>query len=198
MSLTKAFREPDLNAPRFRPKAAEILNIEFYKAFRKEHPKYAYLKDAEIREIIYRVNGKIWETAIEYRDGVELPEQLGYIFIASFPHSKRSNNINYKLSKKIQYEVKHRNWESDQYLAKIVYTNHGSKYRFKYSNLWGFDPVRQFSRTVAKVYPEEFKKYVILDNYKRINEIFRKNSFKMYINKVEQDKLAEYDEFNFD
>lgn len=194
--MSKPFRKPDLNAPRFRGKRLNILNAEFCEAFRKEHPKYAHLTNQDIKDIIHNVNGKLWQTVIDERDGVELPEQLGYIFIGSCPAKKM--NKDYKTSKELQQLIQHRNWESDNYLAKIFYTNYGSKYRFMYSKLWGFKPVRQFSRTVGQTYPEQYLKYVIVENNRRINEIFGKKVFKMEMEKLENEMLKTYDEFDLD
>lgn len=194
--MSKPFRKPDLNAPRFRGKRLNILNADFCDEFRKEHPKYAHLSNKDIKEIIHGVNGKLWQTVIDERDGVELPEQLGYIFIGSCPAKKV--NKDYKTSKELQQLIQHRNWESDNYLAKIFYTNYGSKYRFMFSKLWGFKPVRQFSRCVGQTYPEQYLKYLVVDNKRRINEIFSKKAFKMDIEKIEEEMLKTYDEFDFD
>lgn len=194
--MSKPFRKPDLNAPRFRGKRLNILNAEFCDEFRKEQPKYAHLSNQDIKDIIHNVNGKLWQTVIDERDGVELPEQLGYIFIGSCPAKKV--NKDYKTSKELQQLIQHRNWESDNYLAKIFYTNYGSKYRFMFSKLWGFKPVRQFSRSVGQTYPEQYLKYLVVDNKRRINEIFSKRAFKMDIEKIEEEMLKTYDEFDFD
>lgn len=194
--MSKPFRKPDLSAPRFRGKRLNILNAQFCEAFRKEHPKYAHLSNQDIKDIIHNVNGKLWQTVIDERDGVELPEQLGYIFIGSCPAKKM--NKDYKTSKELQQLIQHRNWESDNYLAKIFYTNYGSKYRFLHSKLWGFKPVRQFSRTVGQTYPEQYLKYVVVDNNRRINEIFSKRAFKMDMEKIENEMLKTYDEFDLD
>ena len=194
--MSKPYRKPDLNAPRFRGKRLRILNAEFYKAFRKEHPKYAYLSDQDIKQIVEGVNGRLWQTVIDERDGVELPEQLGYIFIGSCPAKKV--NKDYKTSGELQQLIQHRNWESDNYLAKIFYTNYGSKYRFMFSKLWGLKPVRQFSRSVGQTYPEQYLKYLVIDNKRRINEIFSKKAFKMDIEKQEKEMLKDYNEFDLD
>jgi hypothetical protein len=135
-------------------------------------------------------------TVIDERDGVELPEQLGYIFIGSCPAKKM--NKDYKTSKELQQLIQHRNWESDNYLAKIFYTNYGSKYRFMFSKLWGFKPVRQFSRSVGQTYPDQYLKYLVVDNKRRINEIFGKKAFKMDIEKQEKEMLKDYNEFDLD
>lgn len=189
------FRKPDLNAPRYRAKYLDVLNIEFYNEFRKEHPKYNHLSNKDIKNIIKDVNGKIWETVIEDRNGVELPEQLGYVFIGSCPAPKKENP-NYYMSKELKKVIQHRNWESDQYLAKIFYTNSGAKYRFKFSNLWGFSPIRQFSRTVGKTYPENYTKYLVVDNYRNINTIFRKQKFRMDMEDLERELQKTYNEFD--
>lgn len=192
----REFRKPDLNAPRYRAQRPEMLNSAFYKSFRENNPKYNHLTDKDIRTIVYNVNGKIWETVIEERNGIELPEQLGYIFIGSCPAPKK-DNPNYYVSKQLTKIIQHRNWESDQYLAKIFYTNAASKYRFQFSNLWGLSPVRQFSRTVGKVYPENFNKYLVVDDYKRINAVFNKRMYSLDMQKIEKEILnTTYNEFD--
>ena len=81
---------------------------------------------------------------------------------------------------------------------KIFYTNFETKYRFKNHDLWGFTGVRDFKRTVAKVYPTEWKKYVMVDNILKISRLFRIEKFKHM--KIEETKelLKDYDEFNLD
>lgn len=192
----KEFRKPDLNAPRYRTQRQDILNKDFYNLFRETNPKYSHLSDKDIRTIIKEVNGKIWTTVLEERNGIELPEQLGYIFIGSCPAPKK-DNPNYHISKKLDKIIQHRNWESDQYLAKIFYTNAASKYRFQFSNLWGLSPVRQFSRKVAEVYPENFNKYIVVEDYKRINAVFSKKMYGLDMRKIEKEILKTvYNEFD--
>lgn len=192
----KEFNKPDLNAPRFRPKKHNILNKEFYKAFRAKHPKYAHLSDKDIKQVIVAFNGKIWNTIIDERDGIELPEQLGNVFIGSCP-KKKKDNINYHLSAIHGYKIQNTNWESDQYVAKIFYTNYENKYKFKFHELWGFTGVRDFKRTIAKVYPQEWKRYILIDNTQRISRLFRKAQAKEFLLKEQEIKLDNYDEFDF-
>jgi hypothetical protein len=192
----KEFRKPDLNAPRYRAQRQDILNKDFYNLFRETNPKYSQLTDKDIRTIIKEVNGKIWGTVIDERNGIELPEQLGYIFIGSCPAPKK-DNPNYHISKKLDKIIQHRNWESDQYLAKIFYTNAASKYRFQFSNLWGLSLVRQFSRKVSEVYPENFNKYIVVEDYKRINAVFSKKMYGLDMRKIEKEILKTvYNEFD--
>ncbi len=193
--MSKSYRKPDLKAPRFRAKRLNLLNAAFYDAFREENPKFDYLTDKDIKKIISAVNGKTWQTVIDERDGVELPEQLGYIFIGSCPAKKVNND--YKTSSELQQLIQHRNWKSDSYLAKIFYTNYGSKYKFAFSRLWGFKPARQFSRSVGQTYPDQYLKYLVVDNKQYINEMFKKRSYKLYREEIESEMLKSYDEFDF-
>lgn len=193
----QAFRKPDLHAPRYRSTRKNILNEAFYNSFREAHPHFAYLTNKDIKSIVTEVNGKIWQRVIDKRDGVELPERLGYIFIGSCP-PKRSPNRDYFMSKKLETEIRHRNWESDNFLAKIFYTNYGNKYRFQFAKLWGLSPTRDFSRTVGKTYPSQYNLYVQVEDKKTINELFRKRNYKMIVTRQEQDILKTYDEFDLD
>lgn len=194
--MPKTFKKPDLNAPRYRPKKLNLTNFDFYERFIKEHPKYSSLTVNEFKDIIKVFNGKIWETAIKERDGVQLPEQLGYIFIGSCPRKK--SNVDFNKSSNYGVVLQNQNWESDDYLAKIFYTNFETKYRFKNHELWGFKGVRDFTRMVGQTYPKEWKKYVQVDNLMKISKLFRLQTYKQM--KIEETKelLKDYDEFNLE
>jgi hypothetical protein len=194
--MAKACKKPDLNAPRYRPKKLNLTNIDCYNKFIKEHPKYADLSLKKFKEIITSFNGMIWNTVINERDGVQLPEQLGYIFIGSCPRKK--SNVDFKKSGEYGVVLQNQNWESDQFTAKIFYTNFETKYRFKNHELWGFKGVRDFTRMVGKTYPTEWKKYIQVDNYLKVSKLFRKHKFE-HNRKIETiDLLKDYDEFNLE
>lgn len=194
--MAKTYKKPDLNAPRYRPKKLNLTNTEFYERFLKENSKYSSLTIDQFKNIIKTFNGKIWETVVNERDGVQLPEQLGYLFIGSCPRKK--SNVDFSKSKQYGVVLQHQNWESDQFAAKIFYTNYETKYRFKNHELWGFKGVRDFTRTVGKTYPKEWKKYIQVDNLFRVSRLFRSEKFKQSRQQETKDLLKEYDEFNLD
>ena len=195
--MGKQFRKPDLNAPRYRPKKLNLTNIEFYNKFLEDHPKHSNLSSNMFKDIIKKFNGKIWRDIVDKRDGVELPEQLGYIFIGTCPR-KKNDNLDFKKSEHYGVKIQNQNWESDQYVAKIFYTNFETKYRFKNHDLWGFTGLRDFKRTVAQVYPKEWKKYVQVDNLVKVSRLFRIQKFKQRKVLDTKELLKNYDEFNLD
>lgn len=192
--MARPYKQPDLNAPRFRPKKLNFTNQEYYDKFIQENPRYAHITLSQFKEVQTVFNGMIWNTVIDERDGVELPEQLGFIFIGTCPRKK--SNIDFKKSATYGQVLQNNNWESDDYLAKIFYTNFETKYRFKNHDLWSFTGLRDFKRTVGKTYPLQWKKYVMVDNMVRISRLFRKQNYKH--KKIEETKEAfeTYDEFN--
>ena len=190
------YKKPDLNAPRYRSKKLNLTNVNSYNRFIEDHPHLEKISIQKFKEIINTFNKKIWETVIDYRDGVELPEQLGYLFIGTCPRKK--SNVDFHKSAEYGVKLQNQNWESDQYLAKIFYTNYESKYKFKNHELWGFTGVRDFKRTVGKTYPKEWKKYVMVDNMVKVSRIFRKESYIQNKQKEVKNLLEEYDEFNLD
>jgi hypothetical protein len=194
--MSKQYKKPDLKAPRFRPKKLNLTNAGFYDQFLKDNPKHSDLSVSQFKEIIKVFNGKIWKNVVDSRDGVELPEQLGYLFIGSCPRKK--SNVDFKKSEQYGVVLQNQNWESDQYLAKIFYTNFETKYRFRNHDLWGFKGVRDFTRMVGQVYPKEWKKYLVVDNLVRISKIFRMNKQRDLRDIETQDLLKDYDEFNLE
>lgn len=191
----KEFKKPDLTAPRFRPKKNNILNADFYKRFIDKNPKYKSLTLHQVKEVITVFNRDIWEEVINSRDGIELPEQLGYLFIGTCKR-KIWENTNYKKSVIYGIKTQNQNWESDQYVAKIFYTNYENKYHFRFHELWGFSAIRDFKRSVAYTYPQEWKKYVIVDNLQKVSKLFRKEKFKQFKKQDTIQKLVDYDEFD--
>jgi hypothetical protein len=169
---------PDLNAPRFRNKTEGTLNKEFLEALRENVKSVKTLTDSEIKNLIVTFNGNVWKKVIDKRDGVDLPEQLGHIFIGTCQPPK-SKNVDFKSSMQHLKVVQHRNWESDNYLAKIFFTNYATKYKFKNHELWGFTPIRQFKRTLAKEYPKRWKQYVEIDSGKKISGLYKMRSLKI-------------------
>ncbi|TXG80741.1 MAG: hypothetical protein E6R13_07670 [Spirochaetes bacterium] len=165
------FKSPDLKAPRFKKKALGLLNAKTIREFKDKYPAYENIDNEKLKSIIKIFNRKMWEGVIEYRDGVELPDSLGYLFIGTCPAAK-TVNINYALSKQYGKVLTNKNWETDGNVGKIFYTNWATKYRFKNRELWGFEAVRDFKRTMAKTYPENWLRYVFMKNKYRIAQLY--------------------------
>ena len=197
--MIKDFKKPDLKAPRRREGSHNILqHNEFYKDFKLKYPEFELVPDKELKKIIKIFNESLWNHALHNRDGVELPEHLGYIFIGTcsspkvyntdFGKSIKNNDIRYRL----------KNFESDNYLAKIFYTNFSTKYKFKNRMLWKFTAVRDFKRSVSKVYPDNWKKYVQVENGKNISKYLNSYYKEQWIEKQINDFVIDplYNEFD--
>jgi len=193
----KEFKAPDLNAPRFRTKRLNFLNRSTLEEFKGKYPYHSDLELQTFSDIIKLFNGMIWQTVIDYRDGVELPESLGHLFIGTCPTSKKVN-VDFKKSKEYGKVIQNKNWDTDNKLAKIFYTNYYQKYRFANRELWGFEPVRQFKRTVASVYPENYQRYVVMNPGVRISTLYKKAMSVHQKAERDQIRLEEYDEFKLD
>lgn len=191
----KEAKKPDLNAPRFRRNLEGTLNNNFLKELYENVPSAKHLSKKEIKKIIVTFNKNIWLKVIDERDGVELPESIGHIFLGTCPPKKRTKNVDFKMSADYQKVIQHRNWESDKHLAKIFYTTFGTKYRFKFHDLWAFNGTRNFTRKVGETYPTNWKRYIEIPPILKISNLYKNNveSFK----KQEETKalLESYNEF---
>ena len=166
------FKKPDLSAPRFRAKTTNLLNKKMHGEFIKKYPKYKELELSQFKKIVTTYNGLIQEAAINHRDGVKLPESLGYVLFTKCDRPKQANT-DYAASAKYGKAVNHANWDSDNYLAKICYTNYSLKYRFSDRELWGFAPVKQFKSAVAGSFPKMYTSYIHLTENVKLSKLFK-------------------------
>jgi len=200
MNPTNSFKKPDLNAPRFRPDVLSLLNRKLFDKFIAEYPEYKGMDCEDFKKIINTFNRNLSQTAISDRDGVELPESMGFIFIGSCqPPRRKANNINYGLSIKHNTTVLNRNLGSDSFLAKIFYTNCSTKYRFQHREVWQFVASKEFAKNTSIAYKEDWKKYIQVENNLKISKLYRKNGTKDWAVRIRDDKPAEdYNEFELD
>jgi len=97
------YSKPNLKAPRFRRKRYNVISNDFIKRLKNKYPKSKNLKIADIRNIIGEFNEFMWNTVINTRDGVELPNNMGSIFIGS---CQRPTKFNIDKSKHISSILK--------------------------------------------------------------------------------------------
>jgi len=193
--MSKVFNKPNLTDPRFRPEVHEMMNQDFFKRFKEKYPRYKDVDNGTLKKVIKEFNTKFWETVIDHRDGVQLPEGLGYLFVGTCQTSKKTN-IDFGKSNKYGITVTNTNWNTDGKLAKIFYTNYANKYQFVNRDCWAFVACRNFKRTLAKTYPETWMNYVQVDPMKKIRKMFQGVVLKDMRKKAESKKLEDYNEFD--
>lgn len=192
--MPKEFKKPNLNAPRYRKTTFNPLNKEFFKLLKEAHPHLQKYSEPEIRKIIKVSNEFIAGKMVELRDGIEFPELLGNSLIGTCK-KKKGDNPNYKLSAELSKKIQQRNWESDGYLAKILYTNHEIKYKFKFHTLWTFKACRALTKATSVAYIKDWKKYIHLDSTMHITKLYRKQKINEKDLELKSNLLIDYNEF---
>ena len=190
----REFKKPDVKGPRFRPETKNILTKDFFILFKKKYPKYKTIDNIELRKIIKKFNQVVYQTVIDNRDGVQLPEQIGWLFIGTCQQSKKEN-IDYAKSLKYGLRVSNKNWESDGKLAKIFFSNHAPKHKIKNREFWSFVACREFKRSVAKQYPENWQMYVEANPQTKLQYTYGRSLYKNVILKNTEKELQKYNDF---
>jgi hypothetical protein len=191
----KEFKRPDVTAPRFRPEVKNVLSKEFFNLFKEKNVKYKGLENAALRKIIKHFNKTVYQTVIDARDGVQLPEQIGWLFIGTCQQSKKEN-IDYAKSLKYGVRVTNKNWDSDGKLAKIFFSNYAPKHRIKNREFWNFVACRDFKRAVAKSYPENWQMYVVADPKTKLQWAYSRTTYKDMKLRQTEKALQNYNEFD--
>jgi len=191
------YNKPNRKAPRFRKTVITVLDWRFYRKFKKKYPQYKDIPNKELGQIIASFNGQIQEKVIELRDGVELPEGLGFCFIGTCPPPKKKN-VDPKKSLESGQLIKYRNFDSDNKLAKIFYTNYASKYKFPLREVWQLTAVRSFKQRVSEAYKLNWTKYLQIDNFARISRAFTTRKKRDFMESIKYNVPDDYNEFALD
>jgi hypothetical protein len=191
----KEFKKPDVKGPRYRPEAQSILTKKFFEDFKNKYPKYKHLENADLRRIIKSFNEAFFQNVVDTRDGMQLPESIGWLFIGTCQTSKKKN-IDFAKSNKYGVTVTNKNWETDGKLAKIFFTNYAPKHKMKNREFWSFVACRKFKRTVAKVYPENWNMYLVVEPNRKLKLAQQKIFLKDRAIANEKKKLESYNEFD--
>jgi len=191
----KEYKQADLKAPRFRQESVNIADRAFIKVLKDKYPKYKDLSETTVKKIIKTFNETLWKEVIETRDGVQLPEGLGVIFIGTCQSPMRQN-IDFAKSQKYGMTVTNKNWETDGKLAKIFYTSFSSKIKFVNRECWSFTPCRNFKRAVAKSYPENWNMYIRIDANAKMRKTYDKHRFRDMAQATLNKNLKDYNEFD--
>lgn len=191
----KQFKKPDVKAPRFRPDVHNVLNKEFFEKFKEKHPKYKDVDNTLLKRIAKNFNKNVFQSVIDNRDGVQLPETIGWLFIGTCQESKKQN-VDFSKSNKYGITVTNRNWETDGKLAKIFFTSHALKHKMKNREFWSFVACREFKRAVAKTYPENWNIYVAVNPTTKLRLTYQKTVLKEMDLKKQKKALESYNDFD--
>ena len=191
----REFKTPNVSAPRFRPSVYNVMNKEFFESFRERYPKYKHLDDAALKKIGKTFNQAICQAVIDTREGVQLPEQIGWLFIGTCQQSKKQN-IDFAKSKQYGVTVSNKNWATDGKLAKIFFSNFAPKHRIRNREYWMFVACREFKRNVAKSYPENWNMYLAVEAKQQARLAYSKHVYKDIKNKETTKALKTYNEFD--
>lgn len=162
----------DPTAPRYRPGYTTVANKKFFRQFFKENPEFVQFRkqftDKELKGIIKHFNENLTAAAIDNRDGVLLPEQLGWLYLATIPNPKR--RVNDKLSNELGYDVNFTNNHSDGKLLKIVHVCAHRSFNFENKGLWRFKASQNFMERASKEFSKKYMIYFPLEDRRAITQ----------------------------
>lgn len=216
--MKKTYKEPNLNSPRERNMPKDYLSYPqkdpagFFDKIKQQHPQLQKYTNKEIAGWIQEYNKQMATEVATSRKGLLLPEGLGAVVTGLCkPTSKTASyNIDYRTSGRIGIAVPYRNHHTNDYLAKISYTNNIPRCRFTNHQIWTFKPVRALSRAVSAMMKNEaaYNRYIVFTKEIPVSGLFNKTwnskSIRRQVKKQEKEQearlkaMAEYDEFSFD
>lgn len=161
-------RKPNVKGNRVRKSSGAI-----FKDYSEQH-SLRFSNDV-IRKVIKTYNKNMIAECLENRDGVEVPGRLGLLILIGIKGVKR-RAIDFKKSLDLGVKVYHENFETDGHLGKIFLFKNKAQMSFPNRMFWVFSPIREFKRSCAKVYRENWKKFSVVESKNKIsrNEMLMK------------------------
>lgn len=190
----RKFSDIDRTKPRFRPDRYEPINDAFINELNEKVPETKNIKKADISKVIKDFNDYVREFICENREGVELPQGIGYLFLGVCKNS--ANTINMPMSTKYKQKISFKNWNSDGRLGKIFYSNSSVKYKIVDNNLWIFRPAREFKKDSSKAFSENWKIFIEIDPKIKLSTYLRDHSYQRAVDKFRKESAEKYNEFN--
>ena len=190
----REFKTPDLSAPRYRSEVSNLLDKEFFDGFKKKYPRYAKYENSMLKNITKTFNRTVYNMVVDSRDGVQLPDQIGWLFVGTCQQSKK-RNVDFSKSRQYGVEVNNNNFATDGKLAKIFFTSNALKHKMKNREYWTFVACRDFKRLVAKSYPENWNMYRVVENNKKIKKLYQQVYYAGKEALLTQNALKTYNEF---
>jgi hypothetical protein len=168
--------------------------MALYKDFVKAHPKHAAITFEEFDKIVDTTLIKMWKVTLDERDGIDLPIG-GSLFIGS-TKIKVKNNYDIQASIKANAPIKHRNYDTDGYVAKVYYSPHLAKVSGRDRSIWSFKGARGYKREVSKVYPKNYKKYIVVAELYTVISEYQRHRARNYFTESTERAVQTYNEFD--
>lgn len=188
------FNSPNIKGPRFRKEHKEVLNMGLYNEFLKTHPQHQDVTYDQFSKVIKNSARKMWRIAIDERDGIELP-MGGSVFIGNTKILVK-NNYDIQASIKANAPIKHRNYETDGYVAKIYYSPRLAKIAGRDRSIWSFKGQRNFKRTLSKEYAQNWKQYRMVESLYAVVDTYNKAKNRHYFVASTEQAVKNYNEFD--
>ena len=187
--------ENDRTLPRYRRKLFEIHSKANLTRLRENEKALQPFTDKKIRSILRTFNELLIDEIINNRDGFALPYSMGKLVCAYFDNSKKSKDYKTMYDVKAKDQIGFKNWESDGFLAKIVYLP--AIERFGFNHYYGFKATRTFTKKYSAQFKLNFRRFMFFTNRRKIRGIITNEEQLEKIRKTDQEIMINYDEFNF-
>jgi hypothetical protein len=168
-------RVADKNAPRFVRTRTDLISNEFVEEFLKEYPQYSEVKNfkniSDTKRLAKRCNASLWQHTVDNRDGIDLPERLGVLFVGG--KTSVYTPVDYGNTSKYQTEVLMHNYESNGIIGRIFYSRHSRNHGMTVKTIWTFKPCREYTQGVKTSFKEgNSRRYRRVENKKQLLYLF--------------------------
>jgi len=149
---------PNRKAKRARTKSLQVLDVTRLRKFHLLFPEYKKVTQKEFHQVMRVFHEELIDDIVDNRDGVILPNNLGFLQILSFKY-KNVKRVDYAKSIKYGKRFYFKNWDTDGYLGKVIYKSFFKNRGIKFYNFWIFELVRPAKNKISAAFRENYQSY---------------------------------------
>ena len=174
----------------------------FYKKLKEQYPNLLKYTNRQIADCIKGFNLHLRDTALVYKDGIQLPAQMGRIIVCTM--GKRTIGIDRKRSNEVGYRVYYRNDTTEGYGVGLYYTGyHMKEYKsqpirmFANCEFWAMYPSNEFKTLMSKAYKKDWKHFWMIPKSRHISDMTDSYQKQLKTKKIVKQIKDKYSEFDF-
>lgn len=167
--------------------------MPYFKQLKAQYPELKQYTNGEIRRHIIAYNKCIADTICTHRDGVELPEHMGTVFVGAL--KSKNPPIDWTATEKTGKIIYQNSLKSMGYSFIIFYVHSLEKYNFANRGIWKITCTETVTSKVGAAFNKNWKNFISIPSRQHV-EGFIKNYWNKYrANKKHKEELKSYNEF---
>lgn len=156
-------RSNNISSKRVTENKGKVIEYAEVSQFNKKYPEHPSIRKEDILKVIRMFHSNIVDETMNNIYGVSLPENIGVIKIVNNGATK-TRPVDFKTSLEVGKIVRYRNWDTDNNVMSIRYSQVKRGLRIKHSQVYSFVAIRSYKKLASAYFRKNWQRCVKITN----------------------------------